>query len=255
MYAVLFPVLSAILIYAGPGASPTSVKNLKSLLPALAPKQTILPVGIEKLTAGGWEETTSLLILPGGNLVEYCRMLPGATSEKIKAYVIHGGSFLALSSGAYYSSNQIVFDGGTNFNIQGAKGLGFFPGTSEGPVKEGYIHCSQKGAQAASIEYLSSSHPIKIYYNGGGYFKNAQSVDQITILARYSTMFHPLSGACIIERRYGKGRIILSHVRIDTPCYSLDAKNPGIATIIEELQPYEGERQNLLKTILGRLIP
>lgn len=93
----------SVLIYSGPGVSPSSLSHtLKSLRSLLSPYYTVNALTPESLLADPWTTQCALLIFPGGRDIPFHEMLKGRGNELIAGFVRGGGSFMGICAGGYY---------------------------------------------------------------------------------------------------------------------------------------------------------
>ncbi|KAJ1632729.1 biotin-protein ligase [Pavlovales sp. CCMP2436] len=76
----------AVLVYAGPGASPRCVAAAVAAIAShVAVDVPVRPVGRAELCR--WESTAQCLVMPGGRDLPYCESLHGETAARIRAFV------------------------------------------------------------------------------------------------------------------------------------------------------------------------
>ncbi|CEP11163.1 hypothetical protein [Parasitella parasitica] len=174
-----------VLIYNGNGTSLSSVNQTYTTLKAiLGHAYDIIKVDASTLKSEPWEETCSLLVIPGGRDSPYCQDLNGQGTTKIKNYVHGGGHYVGFCAGAYFASQNIEFEKGKkDMEVIGPRELGFYPGTSRGTMFPGFVYNSEKGAKAVSI--LHQQETFKAYYNGGGYFVRPQQYEEVKVVCTY----------------------------------------------------------------------
>lgn len=172
-----------VLIYEGNGTSTDSVQQayttLKSLL---GHAYDIIKVNATTLNTEPWQESCSLLVIPGGRDTPYCKDL---NSSKIKQYVQEGGRYLGFCAGAYFASQDIEFEKDTELQVIGPRDLGFYPGTSRGTMYPGFVYNSEKGARAVPVYSKQQNKSIKAYYNGGGYFVHPEQYDHVKVICTF----------------------------------------------------------------------
>lgn len=230
-----------VLIYNGNGTSPNSVKQAYCTLKAvLGHAYDVMKVDATTLKTEPWEETCSLLVLPGGRDQPYCNDLNGTGNKKIADYVREGGNYLGFCAGAYYASKEIEFEKGQpEMEVIGSRELAFFPGLSRGTMFSGFVYNSEKGARSVSI-VLKDGTKINTYYNGGGYFVKAKEAKNVKVICTFDE-----SGLCGdreedpaagIQCQVGKGSAVLFgvHPEYDVSLVDLDG-NDNKETIIREL--------------------
>jgi biotin---protein ligase len=105
-FTALLRAIMNVLVYSGPEVLQTSLNNTQSILRSvLNPHYTVQTISQESLASQPWSAGCALLVLPG------CRELsPSPSVTIIRRYVENGGAFLALSTGATYSSSSRVLD-------------------------------------------------------------------------------------------------------------------------------------------------
>ncbi|OMJ30418.1 Biotin-protein ligase [Smittium culicis] len=228
---------------------------------------TIITVESIHLESEAWENTTALLVIPGGRDIFYNRDLKGAASFKIQNYVKKGGKYLGFCGGGYFGCSKIVFEPNSPIQVIGDRPLCFFPDMCKGAAFPGFRYDSDISSRAVKIsiekesfkqkkksEWISDSEsdPPYVYYNGGGYFANADlysnrllyeldidssnvsesQVSYTNILSRYcSDVSDPENrsesiegAAAVIACHYGMGIAILTGVHIE---FSSDAFCPS----------------------------
>ncbi|GAA5796945.1 hypothetical protein HPULCUR_002323 [Helicostylum pulchrum] len=226
-----------VLIYNGNGTSPNSVKQTYTTLKAiLGHAYDVMKVDAVMLKTEPWEETCSLLVIPGGRDQPYCEDLNGAGNKKIKNYVAGGGHYLGFCAGAYYASKEIEFEKGSKNGqeIIGSRELGFFDGVCRGTMFPGFVYNSEKGARSVSI--VTSDQTINTYYNGGGYFVNASEMDHVKVICRYNVVDKEKEFAAGVECQVGKGSAVLFGVHPEYNVELVDlSENENKETITKEL--------------------
>lgn len=248
--------LKKIFIYAGPGALKDGIKHLLlTLQNTVKNSYAIKMIGPRELLDSNWEKEASLFILPGGADLPYVKKLNGAGNKKIKSFVEDGGSFLGICAGSYYAGNYVEFAKGSELEVTGTRELGFFPGIVKGPINKEFFYCSHKGSEAASLIWknnslLLSNKIFKVYYNGGGYFVNAENEKLTTVLATYDSIEKL---PALIECQVGKGKAILSGAHFEYDYSLLDPQDPFLADIIPSLKHHQSNRLLLASHIFERL--
>lgn len=243
-------------IYAGPGVSKNSLMQTeKTLNFFLKPPYLIKRIFPEQIINEEWEKETALLIIPGGADLPYAKALNGAGNQKIKSYVENGGAFLGICAGSYYGGAFVDFGKNTDLEVQGERELSFFPGTVRGPILAPYAYRSESGARAAQISWMCSSDfqkstLLSVYYNGGGYFVDAEKKNRVTVLASYGLEDY----AAIIECEVGLGKAILSGVHFEYDPELLDSENDHLKPIIAQLRSQNQERLELVRCLLERVL-
>lgn len=218
-----------VLIYAGNGTSARGVAQTQATLSELlTPYASITLVKEPQLFANQpWQQSTSLVVFPGGRDLPYCKALKGAPIDAIFQWVRQGGKYLGLCAGAYFASSRVEFEENDNrMAVVGPRDLKLYPGIKRGCAFKGFVYESEKGAKLANLKVevenfkkLGVQTPVSpnvpSYYNGGGILVDANELhDQgVTVLARYNDPVDVEGGdAAIVHVTIGKGAAILSGV-------------------------------------------
>ncbi|KAI3407007.2 BPL1 [Candida oxycetoniae] len=204
-----------------------------------------MPVTDSVLLTEPWMRKTSMLVIPGGADLSYCKVLNGKGNKRIVDFVKGGGKFIGFCAGAYYASSRCEFDIGGPLEVSGSRELHFYPGISRGCAFKGFAYESQSGARAANLSVDTKLLPglpqnVINYYNGGGIFVEASKYKDVEILARYddaTDIEDNKDKAAIIYRKLGKGDVLLAQTH---PEYSpklfktVDAKFKPVVTKLLE---------------------
>ena len=230
-----------VLVYAGGGATLESVRHATwSLRRLLGPNHAVLTVTGDQILKEPWAASCTLLVMPGGADLGYCRTLNGEGNRRIKQYVQMGGSYLGLCAGGYYGCSRCDFEvGKKGMEVVGDRELGFFPGTCRGLAFPGFVYHSEAGTRAAELkvnrEALATGNSIapesfRAYYNGGGVFVDAEKLKArgVEVLASYTDELAVESGdakAAVIYCKIGEGAAILTgphpeYAEIEIPAVS-----------------------------------
>lgn len=241
---------NVIYIYQDEGVSQESyLQTLSTLKNFLNKKYIIKAISSDQVINSSWDKDAALFVIPGGADLHYLKKLNGLGNSKIKQYVKNGGSFLGICAGAYYASSYVEFDKEGPLEVLGERELQFFKGKSIGPILSPYDYKTQRGARVAEI-YTNFSEVSKtfVYYNGGGYFKNAEKFSNTKVIANYTNNL-----AAIILITYGQGRVLLSGVHFEYDPSLLNNKDPYIKQIINPLSKFQKSRKILLHKLMQTL--
>ncbi|KAF9376953.1 biotin holocarboxylase synthetase [Podila verticillata] len=262
-----------VLVYSGEGTSRTSLAHTVRTLKALVGHQyDVMKIDSHGLLTEPWEESTSLLVIPGGRDIPYTKFLNGPPNDRIRAYVQAGGRFWGICAGAYFSSSHVVFEPETPLGVEGPRELKFFAGECRGVVYPGFVYDSEQGASAVEIQLNGdlSKDPLgynrtTVYFNGGGYFVNAETFPDTEVLAWYtdnngpeSVSPHGSTGAkaAMIACKVGQGLALLTGVHPEYDASHLDAGNPEygpLPNVVSRLLEQDKERVLLLRSLLTKL--
>ena len=220
-----------------------------------------------------WKEECVLLVIPGGRDLPFCELLNGKGNGEIRDFVYKGGSYLGICAGAYYACRHIEFDKhNPEMCIYGSRELAFCSEVARGPYFHGFTYDSRMGACATSIilqqdiQHWASKGPvikdgeIKVYFNGGPEFTATEESDdnRSLILANYmepSTGLLNGSSRCMIFRRYGHGKVLLSGVHIEvSPEDLMKLNDPHLKSVCEEIAVTNHLRQTLMNSIVANLL-
>lgn len=242
-----------IYIYNDEGVSKESLQHTLASFKKLIKNYKITTINAQQVKDSSWTKNAALFIMPGGADLPYVKKLNGKGNEIINKYVINGGSFLGICAGSYYSSSYVEFDKGGELEVLGSRELNFFKGKAVGPILAPYDYKTQSGSRAAKIypinpDLLENVTKTVVFYNGGGFFAEAEKYENTTVIARYENKL-----PAIILIKHGKGKAILSGVHFEYQPYLLDSKDFYIKKIIDELDNNNDSREilfiNLMKLI------
>lgn len=243
--------MKKILVYIDKGVDSSS---FQSIVESLEKNNTSLGFEIEKIDStilleSCWQKDCELLIVPGGRDIPYYEALKGKGISLVSEYVNSGGSYLGICAGAYFASNEVVFEKDRLHEVIEKRDLSFFPGRAVGTIysDKPFSYQSQRSAHPALIQHENSA--VYTYYNGGCYFEKAEDfTPSVEILAHYKNAnLHNV--AAIVLCQVGKGQALLSGVHFETPCTSV--KN---SCLFEKLNKDESKRQKLFDTLITRLL-
>ena len=250
-----------ILVYDGPGVTSLQRILLKSLNSLLKSNYDVIPIDPARLRQDPWEETTRLLIMPGGRDLAFLSSLENDGIQKIKSYVESGGKYLGICGGAYLACKSIQFElGRKDYQVVGDRPLKFCQAEAVGSVAEGFIYNTELGTRA--MEIYSSQDRLNVYVNGGPYFEFNDIDSNADILYRYQLNQKP----CIVDCKVGKGQAILSGCHFEVASEFIKSSIDGMENdekyidevenlndIYPKLNESEKGRVELFKRILNQL--
>ncbi|KAJ4349906.1 biotin holocarboxylase synthetase [Didymosphaeria variabile] len=260
-----------VMVYSGTGSTTESVRHcLFTLRRLLSPSYAVIPVTGDVLIKEPWMASCALLVFPGGADLGYCRTLNGEGNRRITHYVKNGGSYLGFCAGGYYGSAKCEFEPeNPDLAVVGSRELEFFPGVCRGLAFPGFVYHSESGARAADLyihktafsdvkDELSDS--FKSYYNGGGVFVDAKTLEShgVEILASYTEDLHVDSGegkAAIVYRKVGQGNVILTgpHPEFTPTNLAKPINNPDYSSIIDAITVTDSTRVAFMRLLLSKL--
>lgn len=203
-----------IYIYHGPGVSEESFAQIYYTLHHFARRYAVKSINYNEIAQRKWANKAALLVIPGGADSFYMQYLSGKNNNIIKEFIKNGGSYLGLCAGAYFASTSIEFDKGGPLEVTGARDLALFSGQSIGPVLAPYDYKSCAGCRSAKVNWVDKAKSVYLYYNGGGYFKEADNFPNVKVIAKYKDKI-ALNLPAIIQIKYGQGIVILSGVHFE----------------------------------------
>lgn len=246
-----------IYIYNDEGAGENSVKYILNTLAKIATTYKINFINAQDILAKEWVKNAALLVMPGGADIPYTEKLNGEGNKIIKKYVESGGSYLGFCAGAYYGSNFVEFDKNGELEVLGERELAFFPDKSVGPILAKYDYKTNSGARAALLKLNMPDDNdftnISVYYNGGGYFYNADSYKDVNVLAYYHIEKDNNYLPAIVEIKCNKGIAILSGVHFECSSKLLDINDPYESKLLPILEKEEENRVKFSISIFKRL--
>ncbi|KAK9481315.1 biotin-protein ligase [Lipomyces japonicus] len=232
-----------VLVYAGAGTTVESVAQCTATLRAiLSPYYSVHTVDADVLIKEPWSSSTSLIAIPGGADIPYCKALNGVANDKIKSFVNRGGVYLGFCAGGYYGASRVEFElDNPSLAVKGDRELAFFPGISRGTAYAGFVYNSELGARAVKLKVNrdvlpelqdfdkninnndndnnpladddSTQFEFASYYNGGSVFVDAHLLadKNVTVIARYDQTPQVEGGdAAIVHVKVGQGCAILT---------------------------------------------
>lgn len=244
--------MKTIFVYKDKGVGGLSAKAiLRSLSKSsITSKFLISTISADQLIYEDWQSECEILIFPGGQDIPYHKALQGEGNAKIKRFVEKGGRYLGICAGAYYGSNQVIFEKGSENEVIEKRELSFFPGNATGTLykEKPFSYEGHKSAHLALIQTQNDS--LCTYYNGGCYFENPEEFkSNIEVLARYKNAIYE-NVAAIVLCHVGKGKALLSGVHFEV-CPKYCGQD---LEICERLNLDEAKRQKLFDDLLINLI-
>lgn len=244
---------SIIYVYDDEGVSEESLKHTVNALNLVPKKYSVKTITAQEIIKNKWLDEAILLVMPGGADLPYVKKLNGVANESIKNFVYEGGAYLGICAGAYYASGYVEFDKGGELEVLGERELSFFPGKAIGPILSSYDYRNNSGVRAARIKMqtMGELSEVNLYFNGGGFFENAEDYTDVQVLGNYQ--INNIELPAIIHIKYGAGNVVLSGVHFEYDTSLLDIKDKYIENIIEQLKNTEDSRKSLIKKILQKL--
>jgi len=235
-----------IYVYQDEGVGKESLAQTISTFTSLLKKYDVKTLNAQQLKNGLWAKNAILFIMPGGADLPYVKKLQGVGNTIIKNYVAAGGNFLGICAGSYYGSSYVEFDKNGPLEVLGDRELSFFKGSAVGPILAPYDYKTQSGSRAAAIHTIFPDTPKTIvFYNGGGYFKNAEQYPNTKVIGTYE---NDLPAIILID--YGKGKVLLSGVHFEYDPSLLNSQDPYIQKTIAPLHEGNHSRKALFNHLM-----
>ena len=176
-----------ILVYNGAGTTPGSVKHaVETLRGLLEPYYAVNTIGPRALEVEPWQSKTKAVIFPGGADLPYIRACKNVIPLLRDFIDRDGGIYIGFCAGAYFGSSRVEFcKGDSSMEVTGPRDLQFFPGITRGPAFKGFQYNSEVGAKAVRLR-LEDNSEVFNYFNGGPVFVDADTFDNVEVLAHYS---------------------------------------------------------------------
>lgn len=208
-------------VFADAGAWHPSARGLVDALEAAGvPCRVLDRTLVTKAGLAGLEA----IALPGGWAPLQVAAWGPAGTEAIRGFVEGGGRALGICAGAYAMARDVRWDGAT-FPYP----LGVFDGTADGPLV-GLARWPDRAAVRLTVDAPGRARGLEpfvaadvLYYGGGRFLGGTATV----VLARY-----PDGSAAIVERRVGRGLVVLCGVHLERPAPTAggdDAPPPATA--------------------------
>ncbi|CVK99693.1 hypothetical protein FPRO06_08149 [Fusarium proliferatum] len=257
-----------VLVYTGIGTTVESVRHcIWSLRRLLGPNYAVIPITENIILKEPWQATCALLVFPGGGDLGYCQALNGEGNRRIGDYVRRGGSYLGFCAGGYYGTQKCEFEVGNKpMEVVGRRELGFFPGTCRGGAFKGFEYRSEKGARAVHLTIPKGAFEQEVaseiisYYNGGGVFVDAASVNdrKVEVLATYDEELDVDGGdgkAAVVLCTVGDGKALLTGPHPEFAAANLNPQPtvPGYDGLVTKLADADKDRASFLKACLTKL--
>lgn len=194
--------IPTIAIYSDKGTWEDSVKATKKMFQWMGYESKLINAdSINKKELDNFK----ILCIPGGDMYQYAQDISSKGKNHIRNFIRNGGGYLGICGGAYFASEEVIWQG----QKLPMKPLGLFSGTAEGPIDEivnypDYTMCK--------VNIMDSIHPVTIsepdsisvlYYWGPMLIPNKDT--DITILGRYDKGNQPT----MLIFEYGEGRVFL----------------------------------------------
>lgn len=240
-----------ILVYGDAGvAISVFEQTVKSLQKEVDPQlYTVRSCDAGELLKTEWEETTALLVIPGGRDLQYQQKLFPAGTRRIFQFVAQGGSYLGFCAGAYFASSEIEFGKGEDIEVIGKRDLGFFPGRAVGPAygRRLFRYDSDAGMEAASIEW-GEGESCRAFFNGGCFFENAHLYPEVRVIGTYADL--PGKPAAAVYCSVEKGRAVLSGAHLEYSVQNMEPASSEAKRVHPLLLAGEEKRRACFRSLL-----
>jgi len=234
-------------IYVGRGTSNLSVRAAKVMLEEMGVEVAL--VNAKDLSNQLKKTNCRLLVMPGGRDRPYHASLGVEGAKMIRQFVEQGGSFLGLCAGAYFASARVLFQPGTEMQVDEERPLALFPGTAWGTVTgPEFKYSSEAGTVAVDL-----GSGLIVYYNGGCAFKleeGAMSAES-EVVARYEEVQD--KPPAVIRRHVASGKVILSGVHWEIPADMAKEEGTNL-NVVERLRRGESQRKQFSEEMIKYLL-
>jgi glutamine amidotransferase-like uncharacterized protein len=180
-----------ILLFNGTGSSPNDVKALEAILKS--DHLSYRTANSSQLNRMDESQIRGhrLLIVPGGNFVEFGNNLTSSTTANIRNAVRNGLNYLGICAGGFFAGNSPY------------NGLNLTSG-----VRFGFYSAERRGIRKAAVAIAGAGAPtLEQYWEDGPEFTGWGAV-----VGRY-----PDGTPAIVQGTAGSGRVILSGVHPEAP--------------------------------------
>ncbi|CCH61760.1 hypothetical protein TBLA_0F02180 [Henningerozyma blattae CBS 6284] len=252
-----------VLVYNGDGTTPGSVKHtVETLRHFLEPYYAVSTVNAKILKMEPWTSKAAAIVFPGGADLPYVADCDPVISV-IKRFVENGGVYIGFCAGGYFGTSRVEFaQGDPSMEITGPRKLKFFPGIGRGPAYSGFQYNSEKNAKAIILK-VSDGSSFKTYFNGGPLFVDAETYDNVEILATFpeptdvngfSTSDKRTDAAAVVLSTVGKGKALLVGAHPEfIPRLLKKSKNVDFPPkLLKTLEEHETSRLNFMKYIISK---
>lgn len=206
-------------------------------------------------------KNTLALFIPGGLADKYFEKLGTKGNNNIRNYVKNGGIYLGICGGAYYACKKVEFETEIpELKIEAEYELNLINALAKGTLyKELGIQPfsnSSKSTAIVDIEDEKTKNISSAIYHGGPFFKSSKK--EYNVLANYKLESGKKLHA-IIQKKYGKGQVIVSGVHFEYTAkdlhqlLSLINKDTKLQEIVNKLTQKEKTRQQLFNSILQNI--
>ena len=130
-----------VLIYDGPGIANLQKPLIKAFKKALGSYFDIIPVDHQTLRDHLWQESTRLLVMPGGRDLLFLDSLGEKGCKNIRKWVNEGGLYFGVCAGAYFGCSRIEFEmDRPDYKVAGDRPLQFCQATAVGSVAKSFVY-------------------------------------------------------------------------------------------------------------------
>ena len=220
----------------------SSLRRTVSLLNGTAPtdpfprKYTVETTNSEEIVSGGWKDSCSLLVMPGGRDSPYVDRLRGIGNRVIRDFVRNGGSYLGICAGGYYATSFVEFaKGNPLLEVIGIRELSFFPGMAQGPSFPGFDYETNAGARAATIKLTGAGVELMQKYGTHGSKEDFECLD---VHYNGGCHFIPLSGENLAAVNHS--RALDQSGEVPKPIPPSESEFESLATYTEKVDSRNG---------------
>jgi len=234
-------------IYVGRGTSALSIKGARAMLEERGVE--VILVTAKELPKTLQEPNCRLLVMPGGRDRPYHASLGEEGALRIRQFVEKGGSYLGLCAGAYFASARVLFQPGTDMQVDEQRPLALFPGTAWGAVTGPEFKYSSEAGTAG----VNLGSDLIVYYNGGCSFKGEE--EEVFGDCKVEASYEEVEGRppAVLSRTLAEGRVILSGVHWEISA-NMAQEEGTEARVVKRLQVGETQRKRFAEKMMKYLL-
>jgi len=248
-------------IYVGRGTSALSIRGARAMLEERGVEVILvtakeLPKTLQdpncRLLVTNLDVTSKvevgIQVMPGGRDRPYQASLGEEGARRIRQFVEQGGSYLGLCAGAYFASARVLFQPGTDMEVDEQRPLAFFPGTAWGAVTGPEFKYSSEAGTAG----VNLGSDLIVYYNGGCSFKGEEEVFGD---CKVEASYEEVEGRppAVLSRTLAEGRVILSGVHWEISA-NMAQEEGTEARVVKRLQVGETQRKRFAEKMMKYLL-
>ena len=240
-----------IVIYTDEGAVPHAAEQALAFCRTLFGKSAVKEISAAQTRTQNWQAETNLYVVPGGPTSVMHKTLGEEGFQNLKHYVADGGRYMGFCGGAYFGCASVEFaKGDPELERTSKQELSFFKGAGVGPVYPNFEYGTNRGGHVVPLEITGQSQPFATYFDGGGFFQNAEQYTDVEILARYKKD----DTAAVVLRTVGKGTALLSGAHIEYCPTLMNTEDTYLQPLLPQLHQQNEARQKICQNWVSKLL-